>query len=81
MMLLDKLVLKQDVDIKWIINVITCSILESLSTSDYGEMDNGVFKLTYLKRTITYLTKETILCHRVELNLVRRGIIWDHKCT
>ena len=79
MMLLDKLVLKQDVDNKLIINVITCSILESLYTSDYAEMENGVFKLTCLELTIKHLTKETILCHRAERNLVRRGIIWDHK--
>ena len=75
MMLLDKLVLKQDVDNKLILNVITSSILESPSTSDYGEMDNGVLKSTCLERTIKHVTEETILCHRVELNLVRRGII------
>ena len=54
MMLLDKLVLKQDVDNKLIINVITCSILESLSTYDYAEMDKGALKLTCLERTIKH---------------------------
>ena len=39
---LDKLIFKQDVDNKSMINVITCSILESPPSSDYDDMDNGV---------------------------------------
>ena len=40
---LDKLVLKK-IDYKLMINNITCSMLESTSTYDYGDMYNGVSK-------------------------------------
>ena len=42
MRFLDKLALKQDFYKKLIINVITCSMLESTSTSSYEYMDNDV---------------------------------------
>ena len=45
---LDKLVLKQDVDKKLIINAIACSMLESPSTSDYDDIENSVYKSTVL---------------------------------
>ena len=37
---IEKLVLKQDFDIKIMINAITCSILDSPSTSEYYETEN-----------------------------------------
>ena len=50
---LDKLLLKQDVDKKFMINKITCSMFESPSTSDDDDdMDNGVSKTTLLEPTI-----------------------------
>ena len=42
MRFLDKVLLKQDFDKKIMINTITCSMLESPSTSDYYDTDNGV---------------------------------------
>ena len=48
MMSVDKLLLKQNFNHKLMINVITCSMLESPSTSDYDDMDNGVSKSTVL---------------------------------
>ena len=45
---LDKLVLKQKADRKLIINVFTCSMLESPSTSYFYDMYNGVYKSTDL---------------------------------
>ena len=47
MRFLDKLVLKQDFDKKLIINKIDYSILESPSTSDYDDTENGVSKSTF----------------------------------
>ena len=44
MRFVDKLLLKQDVDHKLMINVIPCSMLESPFTSYYDEMYNGVSK-------------------------------------
>ena len=44
MSLIDKLLLKQIFDQKIMINVNTCSIFESPSTSEYDEMDNIVYK-------------------------------------
>ena len=41
MRFLYKLILKQGIDKKLTINVITCSMLESPSTSDYDEMNMG----------------------------------------
>ena len=49
MSVLDILVLKQDVDKKLTMNTISCSLLESSSTSDDNEMDNGVYKSTVLE--------------------------------
>ena len=46
MKFLDKLVLKQDVDNKLMMNVITCSMLESPNTSDDNDIENGVSKST-----------------------------------
>ena len=40
---LEKLVLKQNVEKILLINEITCSVLESPSTSDDDEMKNGAF--------------------------------------
>ena len=48
MRFLDKLVLKQNFDKKLMINVITSSMLDYPSTSDYYEMENGVSKSTVL---------------------------------
>ena len=48
MRFLDKLVLKQNFGQKLMINAITCSMLESPSTSGYDEIENGVSKLTLL---------------------------------
>ena len=61
---LDKFVLKQDVDKKLTINAITCSILNFPFTSDDDEMENGVNKSIVLEPTIKNLMKETRLCHR-----------------
>ena len=48
------------------------SILESPSTSDYGDMDNGISKSTALEPTIKNLLKEKIIGSSVERNLVQR---------
>ena len=48
MMVLDKLVLKQDADKKLMISAIIGSILESLSTSDDEKINNGVSKPAHL---------------------------------
>ena len=48
MRFLEKLVPKQKFDQKSMINMITCSMLESPPTSDYDEMENGVSKSTVL---------------------------------
>ena len=45
---LDKIVLTQKNHRKLMINVMTCSMLESPSTSDNDEKDNGVSKSTVL---------------------------------
>ena len=55
------------------INVINFSMVESLSTSSYDEMDNKVSKSTILEPTIKHVMKETRLGSRAERNLVRRG--------
>ena len=73
MRFLEKLVLKQDVDNKLMINDITCSMLEYPSTSDDDDMENGVFKPTVLELKIQHLTKETNLFHKAAHYLVRRG--------
>ena len=57
MRFLDKLVLKQNIDHKLTINLITCSILESPYTSDYDDMKNDVSKSTLLEPTIRHLKK------------------------
>ena len=54
------------------ITAITWSILESPSTSDYDEMENGVSKSTMLEPTIKHLTKETSLGSSAAHNLVVR---------
>ena len=51
MRFLDKLVLKK-IDPKLTIKAITCSMLESPSTSDYDEIENGVSKSTVLEPMI-----------------------------
>ena len=55
------------------ITEITCSILESLFTSDDYEINISIYKSTSLEPTIKHLMKETRLCRRVASNLVRRG--------
>ena len=57
MRFLDKLVLKQNIDHKLMINFINCSILESPYTYDYDDMKNGVSKSTVLETTIRHLKK------------------------
>ena len=54
-------------------NAINCSVLESPSTSDDDEMNNGVFKSTLLEPTIKLLLKETRLCRRTARNFLIRG--------
>ena len=72
MWFLYKLILKQGIDKKLTINVITCSMLESPSTSNDDDMENDVYKSTPLEPTIKHLMKETGLCHREAHNLVSR---------
>ena len=48
MRFLDKLVLKQNLDIKLMITEIICSMLESTPTSDDEETSKGVSKSTHL---------------------------------
>ena len=52
---LDKLVLKKDADKKLMINVMTCSMLNSPSISDYYDMDNGVSNSIVLEAIIKHL--------------------------
>ena len=73
MRFLDKLVLKQNVDHKLMINMITCSMLEFSSTYDYNEMENDVFVSTLLEPTTKHLMTETSLGRRASCNLVSRG--------
>ena len=47
-------------------------MLESPYNSGYDEMYNGVYNSILLELTIKHLMKETSLCRRVALNLVRR---------
>ena len=54
------------------INAITCSLLESSSTSDDYEMNTGVYKSKHSKPTIKHFMKETRLGHRAACNLVNR---------
>ena len=65
--------MRQNFDNKQMINAITCSMLESPSTSDYNDMDNDVSKSKVLEPMIKHLMKETGLGCRAALNLVRRG--------
>ena len=58
MRFLYKLVFKQDAEKKLMINVITCSMLDSPSTSDDNDMNTGVSKSTSLEPTIKKWTKE-----------------------
>ena len=55
------------------INVITWSMLESPSTSDYDEMDNGISKSKNLEPKIKLLMKEISLGSSASLHLVIRG--------
>ena len=55
------------------INVINCSMMESKSTYDFDERDNGDYKSTVLERTIKHSIKETSLGCRAAHNLVTRG--------
>ena len=48
---LDKLVLEKKIDQKLMMTAITCSMLESPSTSNYDEMDNGISKSIVLEPT------------------------------
>ena len=66
MRFLDKLVLKQDLDKKLMINEINCLMLESVSTYYYDDMDNGVSKSIALEPTIKHSMKETSLGCGVE---------------
>ena len=50
-------------------------MLESPSTSDYDDTENGVSKPISLELTIKHLMKETRLDLRAACNLVRRGQI------
>ena len=52
---------------------ITCSMLESTSTSDNDEMNTYVYRLPCLKPEINYLMKETRLFDRSLCKLVKRG--------
>ena len=70
---LDKLVLKQTIGQKLMINAIGCSILGSPSTTYYDEMYNGVYKSTVLESTVKHLMKETIVGCMAVRNLVRIG--------
>ena len=72
MRFLDQSVLKQNFDKKSMINSINCLILESPSTSDYDDMENGVSKSTVLEPTIKHVVKYTSCGSREALNLVRR---------
>ena len=47
-------------------------MLESPSTADDDDMDNGFSKSTVLEPTIKHLMKETSLFYREEHNSVRR---------
>ena len=47
-------------------------MLESPSTYDYNEMENGVSKSKVLEPTIKHLMKETSLGSQASRNLVRR---------
>ena len=73
MRFIDKLILKQNLDNKLMIYVITCWMLKSPYTSDYDEMDNDDSKLTVLEPTIKKLMKETNLGNRSALNFARIG--------
>ena len=57
MRFLDKLVLKQDVGKKLMINETNCSMLWSSSTSDYDNLENDVSKSRVLEPTIKHLIK------------------------
>ena len=52
MRFLKTLVLKQKFDQELMINKITCSMLESISTSEYDATCNGVSELTVLETII-----------------------------
>ena len=54
------------------INAITCSMLESSSTSDDDEMNTGVYKSINSKPALKLFMKETRLGHRAACNLVNR---------
>ena len=73
MRFLDKLVLKQDFDKKLMIHAITSSMLDSPSTFNYDDMDNGVSKSTVLEPTTKHLMKKTSLGRSPAHTLVRRG--------
>ena len=73
MRFLDKLVLRQKSDHKSMINVNTCSMLESPHTYDYDDMENFVSESIVLEYIIKRLMKETSLGQGVVQNLVRRG--------
>ena len=65
--------LEKNVDKNLVITAITCSILESLFTSDDYEINISIYKSTSLEPTIKHLMRETRLCRRAARNLVRRG--------
>ena len=58
--------------IKLMIPAITCSMLESPSTSDDG-MNIDISKSTRLEPTTKHLTRGKRLCRRAARNLVRKG--------
>ena len=55
------------------INSITCSMLESPSTSYYDDMDNVVSKSIVFEHTIEHLMKEISLGRRTAHNFVSIG--------
>ena len=55
------------------ITAITCSMLESLSTSDDDQMNTCDYISTLLEPKTKHLMKETLLDHRPARPFVRRG--------
>ena len=55
MRFLEKLVLKQNVDKKLIMNAINFSMLDSTSSSDDDAMNNRAYKLTLLEHTMNHV--------------------------
>ena len=60
MRVLDKLLLKQDVDKELMRSKINCSMLESTSNSDGEKINTGVYKPTRLEPTIKIINERKI---------------------